>query len=255
MGVMASSTSSPPRSQSGIPACAATRAENLFRMRQFFEAYRGQKKVSALLTQLPWTHHLIILGQTEHLEEREFYLLTAIKERWSSRGLERQIASGALLRTDARQKKVSAALAQTQPAAIDELKNAYNLEFLSLPDGHSEGDLQGPQEREEAFRWRINKKVRESSAEQYKSKSFKWDIGPDRRTQGTVQSDRWTGKASLLAGSKLIAVMPVGGWWDQYVATRTKELPFSLIVSVRTTGLDVYSLVEIGLTPPIEVPA
>lgn len=116
-------------------------------------------------------------------------------------------------------------------------------------------DMQGPQEREEAFRWRINKKVRESSTEQYKSKSFKWDIGPDRRAQGTVQSDRWTGKASLLAGSKLIAVMPVGGWWDQYVATRTKELPFSLIVSVRTTGLDVYSLVEIGLTPPIEVPA
>jgi hypothetical protein len=58
-----------------------------------------------------------------------------------------------------------------------------------------------------------------------------------------------------LAGSKLIAVMPVGGWWDQYVATRTKELPFSLIVSVRMTGLDVYSLVELGLTPPIEVPA
>lgn len=116
---------------------------NLFRMRQFLEAYRGQKKVSALLTQLPWTHHLIILGQTEHIGEREFYLLTAIKERWSSRELERQIASGALLRTDARQKKVSAALAQTQPATIDELKNAHNLEFLSLPDGHSEGDLHG----------------------------------------------------------------------------------------------------------------
>ncbi len=70
-------------------------------------------------------------------------LLTEIKERWSSRELERQIASGALLRTDARQKKVSAALAQTQPATIYELKNAYNLEFLSLPDGHSEGDLHG----------------------------------------------------------------------------------------------------------------
>jgi len=36
---------------------------NLFRMRQFYEAYCGQKKVSPLLTQLPWTHHMIILGQ------------------------------------------------------------------------------------------------------------------------------------------------------------------------------------------------
>ncbi len=50
---------------------------NLFRMRQFFEAYKGDEKVSALLTQLPWSHHLIILGfasrarsQTEGLPDR-----------------------------------------------------------------------------------------------------------------------------------------------------------------------------------------
>ncbi len=38
---------------------------NLFRMRQFFEAYRENEKVSALLTQLPWTHHMMILGQVK----------------------------------------------------------------------------------------------------------------------------------------------------------------------------------------------
>jgi hypothetical protein len=115
-------------------------------------------------------------------------------------------------------------------------------------------DMQGPQESEQAFRWRINKKIREKAPDKHKSKSFKWSIGPERREQGTVQSDRWTGKASMLAGPKLIAVMPVGGWWDQYIRFRTKELPFSLIISVRTTGLDVYSLIEIGLMPEIEVP-
>jgi hypothetical protein len=115
-------------------------------------------------------------------------------------------------------------------------------------------DMQGPQESEEEFRWRVNKKVRTATSEKLKSKGFKWDIGPARREEGTVQSDRWTGKASLLAGPKLIAVMPTGGWWDQYVAFREKELPFSLIVSVRTTGLDIYSLVEVALTPPITVP-
>jgi hypothetical protein len=30
---------------------------NLFRMRQFFEAYSEAEEVSALQTQLPWTHH------------------------------------------------------------------------------------------------------------------------------------------------------------------------------------------------------
>ncbi len=64
---------------------------NLFRMRQFYEAYRGDEKVSALLTQLPWTHNLIILSQSKRPEEREFYLRMAVQEKWSSRELERQL--------------------------------------------------------------------------------------------------------------------------------------------------------------------
>lgn len=63
---------------------------NLFRMRQFYEAYRGNEKVSALLRQLPWTHNLIILNQSKRPEEREFYLRLAIREQWSKRELERQ---------------------------------------------------------------------------------------------------------------------------------------------------------------------
>jgi predicted nuclease of restriction endonuclease-like (RecB) superfamily len=114
---------------------------NLFRMRQFFEAYRGNKRVSPLATQLPWTHHLIILSQTRHSQEREFYLLAAIKERWSKRELERQIATGAALRSNTRMKRVSPAVSQIHPTAIEELKDAYSLEFLSLPGDHTEDDL------------------------------------------------------------------------------------------------------------------
>jgi len=66
-----------------------TRA-SLFRMRQFFEAYRHDSKVAALLRQLPWTHHLTILGRGKSPEEREFYLRMAIREQWPSRQLERQ---------------------------------------------------------------------------------------------------------------------------------------------------------------------
>ena len=43
-------------------------------MKQFYEAYRDEAIVSALLRQLPWTHHLIILGQSKRPEEREVYL-------------------------------------------------------------------------------------------------------------------------------------------------------------------------------------
>jgi hypothetical protein len=60
---------------------------NLFRMRQSYEAYGSNRKVSPLVRQLPWTHHLIILVQAKPVETREFYILAAIKERWSKREL------------------------------------------------------------------------------------------------------------------------------------------------------------------------
>ncbi|CAN7204199.1 DUF1016 N-terminal domain-containing protein [Acidovorax sp. LjRoot117] len=59
---------------------------NLFRMRHFYEAYAAREIVSTLLTQLPWTHHLIILGQEPRPEQRKCYLrLRAVqgKGRWS----------------------------------------------------------------------------------------------------------------------------------------------------------------------------
>ena len=46
-----------------------TRA-SLFRIRQFFETYRNGKKVAALLRQLKWTHHLMILGRCKLADER-----------------------------------------------------------------------------------------------------------------------------------------------------------------------------------------
>jgi predicted nuclease of restriction endonuclease-like (RecB) superfamily len=66
-----------------------TRA-NLFRMRQFYEIYQADEKVVPLVRQFPWSHHLIILGQSKRSEEREFYMRFAIQERWSRRELERQ---------------------------------------------------------------------------------------------------------------------------------------------------------------------
>ncbi len=116
---------------------------NLFRMRQFYEAYRSNRKVSPLVRLLPWTHHLIILSQAKPVETRAFYILAAIKERWPKRALERQIRSGAVLREAQATKNVSPAVRQTHPTAIDEFKNAYNVEFLGLAAEHSEADLHG----------------------------------------------------------------------------------------------------------------
>lgn len=114
---------------------------NLFRMRQFFETYCDDKIVSPLVRQLPWTHNLIILSQSKNAQEREFYLRQAINERWSKRELERQVKSALFERVVLSPTKATTKLIQSYPEAIGLFKDAYMVEFLGLPDGHSEADL------------------------------------------------------------------------------------------------------------------
>ena len=68
-----------------------------------------------LVTQLPWSHHLIILGQSKRPEEREFYVRLAIHERWSKRELERQFKTGLFERVVLSPPKVSPSVTQMYP--------------------------------------------------------------------------------------------------------------------------------------------
>ncbi len=47
------------------PGLRGFTGQNLSRMRQFNEAYKEDSIVSPLVTELPWSHHLIILGQSK----------------------------------------------------------------------------------------------------------------------------------------------------------------------------------------------
>ena len=123
------------------PGLRGFTTRNLFRMRQFYEAYRDDEKISALPRQLPWTHNLIILNQSQQPEEREFYLRQAIREKWSSRELERQFKTALFERTVLSPAKVSAVLSQMHPDALSVFKDSYLVEFLDLPPGHQEADL------------------------------------------------------------------------------------------------------------------
>ncbi|WP_224994327.1 YhcG family protein [Cesiribacter sp. SM1] len=118
----------------------------LYRMRQFYEAYAEDKKVSTLLTQLPWTAHLHLLSKTSSAEERQFYLQLAIKEKYSVRELERQIDSGYyeryMLAKGRQEAFVSTAMAQIHPNSPGAFLDTYVLDFLDLPQLHSEQDFQ-----------------------------------------------------------------------------------------------------------------
>lgn len=116
--------------------------QNLWRMRQFFDSYRAEPKLSPLVRELPWTHNLIILTQSKRTEERAFYLRMAVKERWAKRELERHFRQALFERTVLHPPKVSPALTQIHGAAAgDVLRDAYFIEFLGLPAAHTEDDL------------------------------------------------------------------------------------------------------------------
>ncbi len=116
-------------------------AQNLWRMRQFYETYSDQPKLSTLLRELSWSHNMLIINRSKRLEEREFYLRMATREQWSYRNLERQFNASLFERAVLSPPKVAAALRQSHPEAADIFKDAYVVEFPQLPDGHLEADL------------------------------------------------------------------------------------------------------------------
>jgi predicted nuclease of restriction endonuclease-like (RecB) superfamily len=115
---------------------------NLFRMRQFYDTYKGEPIVSPLVRQLPWTHNLLILGRCKRPEEREFYLRMALRERWSKRELERQLNGSLFERVVLSPATVSPSVRQLRENAAVVFKDAYLVDFLDLPEVHSEADLQ-----------------------------------------------------------------------------------------------------------------
>lgn len=125
-----------------VPSLRGFSAQNLWRMRQLFEIYRDDANLSSLVRVLPWTHNLIILSQSKHAEEREFYLRMAVQQRWGKRELERQIRLAAFENAVLTPPKLSPAVREIHgDSAAGVFKDAYALEFLELPAGHSEADL------------------------------------------------------------------------------------------------------------------
>ncbi len=125
-----------------VPGLRGFSPQNLWRMRQFFEAYRDDPGLSPLVRVLPWTHNLIILGQAKRPEEREFYLRMAVEQRWGKRELERQLRLGAFEQAVLAPPKLSPAVRQTHGDHVaGAFKDVYAVEFLNLPEPHTEADL------------------------------------------------------------------------------------------------------------------
>lgn len=115
-------------------------AQNIWRMKQFYETYAGNEKLSTLSRELTWSNNVLIMVSAKTAEAQEFYMNLAIKNNYSARELERQLDSMLFERT-----MISNQVNQLQlskHAELASLRDSYVLEFLDIPDSHSELDLQ-----------------------------------------------------------------------------------------------------------------
>ena len=115
---------------------------NLFRMRQFYDAYKDHRAAAPLIPTLSWSSNLLILSRCKSPQEREFYLRLAHREGWDKRETDRQLRGALFERAILARPKVSPAVTQLHPDAEAIFKDSYLVDFLNLPEGHSEQELQ-----------------------------------------------------------------------------------------------------------------
>jgi predicted nuclease of restriction endonuclease-like (RecB) superfamily len=116
--------------------------KNLWRMRQFYEAYKDNEKLSPLVREISWTNNLAIFSRCKTSEEKEFYLMLAKQEKYGKRELERQISAGLFERTMLGKTNLSPLVRELHPDAVTTFRDSYIFDFLNLKDTYNEGDLQ-----------------------------------------------------------------------------------------------------------------
>lgn len=129
--------------QKEFPGIQGFSAQNLWRMKQFFQAYVDNAKLSPLVREIGWTHNLVILMNCKDNLEREFYIRMTRRMGWSKNVLIHQIENKTYEKTLINQTNFG----KTLPAKIEKqaklaVKDEYSFGFLELGEEHSELELE-----------------------------------------------------------------------------------------------------------------
>lgn len=120
-------------------SCKGFSAQNIWRMKQFYETYCQNEKLSLLVREISWSNNLLIMVGCKNDQAREFYIRLCIKYHYTKRELERQINSMLYERSMLSQEKYKAVLAKNE--GLTALRDTYVFEFLDLPESYKEKDL------------------------------------------------------------------------------------------------------------------
>ena len=110
---------------------------NLRRMMQFADVFPDIQIVSPLVTQLSWTHFIVLLSVKKN-DARLFYAQKSVEHNWSKRELQYQIERKVFERNEIAAHKNNLPESPLQYT----FKDPYFLDFLGIKDGYLEKDLE-----------------------------------------------------------------------------------------------------------------
>ncbi len=112
---------------------------NIYNALLFYKSYPILQTVSAKLS---WSHYVEIIAIKDN-EEKGFYESQIVQNNWSVRELKKQINSKLYARAIKENKLVTITPMPITPILPEKVfKNTYNFDFLQLPKGYSESQLE-----------------------------------------------------------------------------------------------------------------
>lgn len=129
--------------QAEFPGISGFSAANLWRIRQFYEAYAEDQKLAPLVREISLTKNLVILERCKGAAEREFYLCRTREFGWTKNVLIHQIENQTFQKTILNQTNFETTLPEhIRKQAKLAVKDEYTFDFLELADEHTERQLE-----------------------------------------------------------------------------------------------------------------
>lgn len=138
--------------QNDFPGLEGFSRTNIFRMRAFYQEYKLVPPVVGqldeidhlgVLTQIPWSHNIILMEKIDTPEERLWYAEKTIENSWGKRALEDWIERDIYSRKGKAVTNFSLHLPEPQSTLAQEtLCDPYFFDFLNLPPGYIEKELE-----------------------------------------------------------------------------------------------------------------
>ncbi len=121
-----------------FPGVTGFSAANLWRIKNFYEAYCEDEKLAPLVREISWTKNLVIFERCKGSDEREFYIRRTAQFGWTKNVLIHQVENRTYQKTLLNQTNFEATVPEAlRSQAKLAVKDEYTFDFLELADEHT----------------------------------------------------------------------------------------------------------------------